>query len=233
MFRVEVITLVPTLWPPLLSAESGLVGRAFAEGLAKFHIRNLREYGKGKHQQVDDTPCGGGAGMVLMVEPLAQAISAARQNTPWPVIALTPRGKPFLQRDAQELAHGEGMVLVCGRYEGFDERVYHFVDREYSVGDFVLSSGDPAAWCCIEAVVRLLPGVLGNERSLDEESFSAGLLEYPHYTRPIDYQGLQVPEVLLSGNHAAIAAWRRAQSLELTAQRRADLLGVGRRFPFP
>lgn len=225
-FAVEMITLVPELWPVLLGRSSGLVGRAFAEGVVDLRVRDLRTYGKGVHQQVDDAPFGGGAGMVLMVEPLHRAIADARQRTPGPVIMLGPRGERFNQSVAQRLAAGPGMTLICGRYEGVDERVYQYVDHTVSIGDFVLSAGDPAAWSIVDAVVRLQPGVLGNPASLAEESFStvgAGGLEYPQYTRPAVYEGREVPEVLRSGDHRAIAAWRHGEAQRLTSLLRPDL----------
>ncbi len=223
-FRVEIITLVPDLWAAVLGPDSGLVGRAFHEGRAELAVRDLRRYGRGKHQQVDDAPFGGGAGMVLRVEPLHRAMLDARAGTPGPVILLTPRGQRFDQPLARELASGPGMILVCGRYEGLDERVRRYADVQLSIGDYVLSAGDPAAWSLVDAVTRLRPGVLGNPASLDEESFAAGLLEYPQYTRPAEYDGAAVPEVLRSGDHGAVAAWRREQAEELTARLRPDLL---------
>jgi tRNA (guanine37-N1)-methyltransferase len=218
-FTVEVITLVPQLWPRMLAADTGLVGRAFAGGQVSLHVRDLRDFGKGPHRQVDDSPFGGGAGMVLAVEPLHRAIEAARARTPGPVILLTPRGKRFAQSDAQLLAAGPGMTLICGRYEGMDERVRAYVDVELSLGDFVLSAGDPAAFAMVDATVRLRAGVLGNPASLLEESFAAGNLEYPQYTRPAIYAGQAVPAVLRGGNHAAVARWRQTQAAAATAAR--------------
>lgn len=223
-FGVEVITLVPEVWPILASERAGLVGRAFVDGLVRLNVRNLKDYGRGKHRQVDDSPFGGGAGMVLAVPPLHEAIVAARESTPGPVILMGPRGERFSQEVARALAAGPGVTLVCGRYEGVDERVRRYIDREVSVGDYVLSAGDPAAWCIVDAVVRLLPGVLGNATSTEDESFSAGLLEYPHYTRPVSYDGVDVPDVLRSGDHKKIAAWRRDEALRLTRALRPDLV---------
>ncbi len=225
---VEVITLVPELWPILLGEGAGLVGKAFAAGgAAQLHVRNLRDYGKGVHHAVDDSPFGGGAGMVLCVGPLHRAINDARARNPGPVILLSPRGQRFDQAVARELAAGPGMTLICGRYEGYDERLRRYVDRELSLGDYVLSAGDPAAWAVIDAVVRLRPGVLGNPDSTREESFAeaAPLLEYPQYTRPAEYDGVGVPDVLRSGNHAAVAKWRQEQARLVTAKGRPDLLG--------
>ncbi|HSI04604.1 MAG: tRNA (guanosine(37)-N1)-methyltransferase TrmD [Myxococcota bacterium] len=223
-FGLEVITLVPEVWATLTSERAGLTGRAFVDGEARVTIRNLKEYGHGKHRQVDDAPFGGGAGMVLAVPPLHAAILDARTATPGPVILMGPRGERFSQAMARELANGPGMTLVCGRYEGVDERVRRYVDREVSVGDYVLSAGDPAAWSIVDAVVRLLPGVLGNASSIEDESFSAGLLEYPQYTRPVSFEGVDVPEILRSGDHRKIAAWRREQARALTEKHRPDLL---------
>ncbi len=223
-YRIEVITLMPELWPPLLSEAAGVSGRAVAEGRVDVEIANLRDFGTGRHLQVDDTPFGGGAGMVLQVGPLHRAIERARARTPGPVLLLSPRGEPFCQDRAQALADGPGFTLVCGRYEGFDERVRHYVNGELSVGDFVLTGGDPAAWCVLDACIRLRPGVLGNAESAPDESFSRGGLEHPHYTRPAVYEGMEVPEVLRSGDHARIRAWREAQAQAITAARRPDLL---------
>lgn len=222
-FEIEIITLVPELWPQLLGSASGLVGRAFSENRAILRVRDLREYGRGVHRQVDDAPFGGGAGMVLKVEPLHQAITAARARTAGPVLLLDPRGKPFDQAMARQLASGPGMTLVCGRFEGVDERVRSYVDGEISIGDFVLSAGDPAAWCVADAVMRLVPGILGNAASIEEESFSHNRLEYPQYTRPAEYEGRSVPDVLRSGDHAAVAKWRAAEAQRLTAALRPDL----------
>lgn len=226
MFHAQVISLVPQLWSSLLGPASGLVGKAFAQGVAaRLDVIDLRDYGKGVHRKVDDSPFGGGAGMVLQVEPLHRAIQEAKERSNAPVALLSPRGRRFDQSMARQLAQGEGLTVICGRYEGVDERVRNYVDLDLSIGDMVLSAGDPAAWCMIDAVVRLVPGVLGNASSIEEESFSSGRLEYPHYTRPSVYEGESVPEVLLSGNHAAIRAWRRGQEDELTRLLRPDLRG--------
>jgi tRNA (guanine37-N1)-methyltransferase len=225
-YAVEVVTLVPSLWTAMLAPDTGLVGRAFQTGVADLRLRDLRDYGKGPHRQVDDSPFGGGAGMVLCVEPLHRAIVDARARTQGPVVLLDPGGVPFNQTRAQALAQEPGMTLLCGRYEGFDARVRRYVDMELSVGDFVLSAGDPAGFCLVDAVVRLLPGVLGNPASLHEESFAQNLLEYPQFTRPAEYDGAVVPEVLRSGDHAAVLAWRRQEAMRLTRERRPDLGGA-------
>ena len=214
-FCIEVITLVPEIWPVILGRASGLVGRAFEEqeDTLRLLVHDLRDHGVGKHRQVDDTPYGGGPGMLLQIEPLHQAITLAKSRTPGPVIMLAPDGEPFTQAHAQELADGPGFTVLCGRYEGFDARVNHFVDRRYALGQAVLSAGDPAAWCMIDATVRLRPGILGNPASLQEESFGANLAgEYPQYSRPAVYKGYEVPEVLRSGDHGKIRAWRDAHS---------------------
>lgn len=223
-FGVEIITLVPDMWPAMVGPQTGLTGRAFAEGVAELRVRDVRAYGKGPHRQVDDAPFGGGAGMVLCVEPLHRAIEDARARTAGPVLMLTPRGRRFDQSVARQLSCGPGMTLVCGRYEGFDERIRRYVDMEVSLGDFVLTAGDPAALSVIDATVRLLPGVLGNPESLSEESYSGVGLEYPQYTRPAEYDGVAVPAVLRSGDHGAVAAWRRDAAHQITAHHRPDLL---------
>ncbi len=225
-FSLEVITLVPELWPAMLAAHTGLVGRAFCEGRAQVQVSELRDFGKGAHRQVDDAPFGGGAGMVLTAPPLQHAIARARARTPGPVILLSPRGSPFVQATAQRLSAGPGMTLICGRFEGVDERVRALVDEDISLGDFVLSCGDPAAYAMVDAVVRLLPGVLGNPASLQEESFGSGLLEYPHYTRPALFDGQEVPPVLRSGDHHKVAAWRQKEARRLTLLHRPDLAGA-------
>ncbi|MDP7040724.1 MAG: tRNA (guanosine(37)-N1)-methyltransferase TrmD [Myxococcota bacterium] len=224
IFRTEVITLAPDIWPVLLGSDSGLVGRAFADKTLDLHVRDLRDYGKGVHKKVDDAPFGGGAGMVLMVEPLHRAVTDARASTPGPVILLDPRGAPFTQKKAKSLSQGPGMTLICGRYEGVDQRIFSHVDEVLCVGDFVLSAGDPAAWCVVDAVCRLQEGVLGNRASLQEESFQENLLEYPQFTRPETYEGMPVPEVLRSGDHGAIEAWRQEQRRKLTHRCRPDLI---------
>ncbi len=211
-----------------------MVGRSKSESVASFELVDLRSFGLGKHKSVDDTPYGGGSGMVLRVEPIVAALDevdarAALVDAPRAHrILLTPQGAPFKQSHARRLSALAHIAFVCGRYEGFDERVRGFVDEELSLGDFVLTGGEIAAMAMIEATVRLLPGVLGNDASQLSESHSEALeggLEYPQYTRPAEFRGMSVPEVLTSGNHARIDAWRREQSLERTRHRRPDLAG--------
>lgn len=223
-FELHIITLAPDIWPVILGEGSGLVGRACASGKVALKVWDLREFGQGTHRKVDDTPYGGGAGMILKVDTLHACLQAVRKQTPAPAYLLGPRGRPLAQAAVQDWSKGPGLVLVCGRYEGVDERIREFLDGEICVGDAVLSAGDPAAWCVADAVIRLLPGVLGNSVSTEEESFAQGLLEYPHYTRPVEYQGRKVPEVLMSGDHGAIRSWRQAQAKALTQSLRPDLL---------
>ncbi len=220
--RIDVITLFPSVFPGPL-AES-IPGRALARGLAELHAHDLREWGLGKHRSVDDTPYGGGAGMVLRPEPVAEALAAvAPAGSGGFRILLDPGGEPFRQARAQDLAEQAHLVFVCPRYEGIDDRVRALVDLELSVGDFVLSGGEIAALAVIDAVLRLLPGAI-DEASTAEESFSHGLLEYPQWTRPPEFQGQAVPEILMSGNHGAVAAWRQEQALARTRRKRPDLV---------
>lgn len=205
------------------------MARAQAAGLADLRVMDIREYAPGKHRQCDDSPYGGGAGMLMKVNVVDAAIQAARGDGPEhgtqpKVILMSPAGRPLTQALAQELSQEEHLILVCGHYEGIDARIEALVDDEISIGDFVLTGGELAALVIVDAVVRLRPGVLGNSASPEEESFSEGLLEYPQYTRPRSYKGQDVPEVLLSGNHARIDAWREQQSVERTRARRPDLL---------
>ncbi len=227
-FQIELLTLFPRMVEGPL-AES-LLGKAQERGLLSVQVTDIREFAEGRHRVTDDAPYGGGAGMVMKPEPLVGAIEAARSRSPAnPVLLLSPQGRRFEQRWALELSRGPGLTLVCGRYEGIDERVCDFVDGELSLGDFVLSGGEFAALAAIDAVARLRPGVLGNEESVRSESFEEGLLEYPHYTRPPEFRGRCVPAVLLSGNHGEIEQWRREQSLDRTRRRRPDLLARGDR----
>lgn len=223
-WRASVLTLFPEMFPGPLGVS--LVGQALDAGVWSLATHQIREFGLGRHRQVDDTPAGGGAGMVLRADVLGAALDAAREaNQDAPLIYLSPRGRPFDQAMAKDLAAGPGVVLLAGRFEGVDERV--IAGRgliEVSLGDYVLSGGELAAMVLIDACVRLLPGVLGAADSLAHESFEGGLLEYPQYTRPREWEGLSIPDVLLSGDHKAIAAWRRAEAERLTAERRPDLL---------
>lgn len=222
--RIDVITLFPD-WIDGLR-QLGLTGRALSDGQVALHCWNPRDYAQGVHRSVDDRPYGGGPGMVMRPEPLAKAIEAARgDQTGVRVGCLSPQGRRLDQEAVRELAQRDRLILVCGRYEGIDERVMEtLVDEEWSIGDFVLSGGEPAAAAMIDAIVRLLPGVLGHELSAEQDSFSDGLLDCPHYTRPESWRGQDVPAVLLSGDHARIERWRRAQAIERTRQRRPDLL---------
>jgi tRNA (guanine37-N1)-methyltransferase len=222
---VEVAVL--TLFPRMVAgpvAES-LLGKAQEKGLLRVRVVDIRDYAQGKHRITDDVPYGGGAGMVMKPEPLVAAIEASREALPGArVVLLTPQGARFDQRKAEQFAPIDRLILVCGRYEGIDERVLPYVDEELSLGDFVLQGGEVAALAVIEAVARLVPGVLGNEESARSESFASEmLLEGPHYTRPPEFRGKAVPEALLSGDHARIARWRRRQALLRTRERRPDL----------
>jgi tRNA (guanine37-N1)-methyltransferase len=223
--RFYVVTIFPGLFPGPLA--EGVTGRAIAAGKAEIVSVNLRDFTDDRHQTVDDTPYGGGPGMVLKPDPLFRAVEWARreEGEEIPVILLTPKGEPFGQKRARELAGGRAWVLVCGRYRGVDQRFREgLVDLEISVGDFVLSGGEIPALALMDAVIRLVPGVLGNEDSAEEDSFSAGMLGAPDYTKPPEYRGMRVPDILLSGDHARIAAWRAERALEETRRRRPDLL---------
>jgi len=218
---IEVLTLFPEMFPGPLSA--GVTGRGLASGLVTLRVHNLRDYTHDRHRQVDDVPYGGGAGMVLKPEPIFEAVRA--RTGKGPVILLTPQGKLLNQAVVRELASHDDLYLICGRYEGVDERVAtHLVDREISIGDYVLTGGELPAMVLIDAISRLVTGVLGSEESPRDESFDQHLLEYPHYTRPAEFEGHPVPEVLRSGHHAEIERWRRAQAAERTRRRRPDLL---------
>ena len=216
--RFDVVTVFPEIFEPVFRA--GVVGRAIARGLLELHAHDLREHTHDRHRQVDDIPYGGGPGMVLKPEPLFEAIEAIRGENRGPVILMEPWGEPFTQQLARELVAEPGLVIVCGRYEGIDDRVReNLADREISIGDYVLSGGELPAMVVIDAVSRLVPGVLGDEESLTGDSFSADLLGHPQYTRPAEFRGLRVPEVLLSGNHREIEAWRQAQARRRTLAR--------------
>ncbi|MRX51522.1 tRNA (guanosine(37)-N1)-methyltransferase TrmD [Paracoccus sp. S-4012] len=219
-WRAEVVTLFPEAFPGVLGLS--LTGKALRDGLWSLRTIGLRDFGIGRHRNVDDTPAGGGAGMVMRADVMADALGGATPGLP--VIYLSPRGRPFTQGRARALADGSGAVLVCGRFEGLDQRVIdaHGIE-EVSIGDYVLTGGELAAQVLLDATVRLIPRVLGNRESLAEESFSHGLLEHPQYTKPALWDGRAIPEVLLSGNHAAIARWRQDEAERLTKERRPDL----------
>lgn len=218
---VRVLTIFPEMFPGPLG--ESLAGKAAADGLWSLRTVNIRDFAPDRHATVDDSPFGGGPGMVMRPDVVHAALESVA-GAPGPVVYLTPRGRPLDQETVRGLARGAGMTVLCGRYEGVDERVLeaHAV-VEISLGDFVLSGGEPAAIALIDACVRLLPGVMSAEASLEEESFQAGLLEYPHYTRPAEWRGRRVPEVLLSGHHEKIRAWRREQAERVTRERRPDL----------
>ena len=226
-WEARIITLFPGAFPGVLG--ESLTGKALAEGLWRLDTIDLRRFGQGKHRNVDDTPAGGGAGMVLRADVLAGAIDAASEGVAqdrarWPLIYLSPRGRPFDQATARRLAACDGVTLICGRFEGVDERVLEdYRIEEISLGDFVMTGGEIAAQAILDAAVRLRPGVLGNVASTEEESFSHGLLEHPHYTRPAVWRGHEIPPVLTSGNHGAVDQWRRDQAERITRARRPDL----------
>jgi len=222
--KVDILTLFPNMFSSPL--RESILGKAIEKGLLQIQTLNVRDFTLDKHQVVDDAPYGGGQGMVMKVEPIARAIESVKsQNRSAWIIYLTPQGKPFDQDLARRLSTRPHLVLLCGRYEGVDERARDlFVDEEISIGDYVLTGGELAAMVLIDAVSRFIPGVLGSDRSAEEDSFFNSLLEYPQYTRPVDFRGSRVPEVLLSGNHAAISVWRRREAIRRTSLRRPDLL---------
>jgi tRNA (guanine37-N1)-methyltransferase len=226
-WRARVITLFPEAFPGTLGLS--LTGKALEMGLWSLETIALRSFGEGRHRNVDDTPAGGGAGMVLRPDVVDRALTEASVGTPverarWPVVYLSPRGAPFTQAMAQRWSEAEGLTLLCGRFEGVDQRVIdHWGIEEVSLGDFVLTGGEIAAQALIDATVRLIPRVLGNQVSTEEESFSGGLLEFPQFTKPPVWEGRAIPEVLLSGHHAKIADWRRGMAERLTKERRPDL----------
>jgi tRNA (guanine37-N1)-methyltransferase len=228
--QFEVFTLLPEVFPPYL--ESSILQRARQRGLIDVRIHNIRDYTHDRHHTTDDTPYGGGGGMVMKPEPVFEAVesvlgisSSPAQPTPFPVILLTPQGRVFTQRVAEELSRHERIALLCGRYEGVDERIReHLVTDEISVGDYVLTGGELPALMMIDAISRLLPGVLGDPTGAEDDSHSMGLLEYPHYTRPPEFRGWKVPDILLSGDHAKIEKWRREQALQRTLHKRPDMI---------
>ena len=219
-WRASILTLFPDMFPGPLG--QSLAGRAMESGIWSLQAVNIRDFATDRHRTVDDTPFGGGAGMVMRPDIVDAAVASVDDGRP--LLCLTPRGRRFTQADARRLAEGDGVVMLCGRYEGIDQRVIDARGmEEVSLGDFVLSGGDLAAMAMLDSAVRLLPGVLRAAASAEEESFSAGLLEYPHFTRPAEWRGRAVPPVLVSGNHGAVAAWRRTESERVTRERRPDL----------
>ncbi|MGY5804073.1 tRNA (guanosine(37)-N1)-methyltransferase TrmD [Rhizobium sp. LEGMi12c] len=222
-FRATILTLYPEMFPGHLG--SSLAGKAMERGQWSLDTVQIRDFTTDKHRTVDDTPAGGGAGMVLKPDVLARAIDHASENDSRPRLLMSPRGKPLTQKRVRELADGDGVIIVCGRFEGVDQRVIDGRDlEEVSIGDYILSGGEPAALILLDAIVRILPGVMGNDLSGLHESFESGLLEHPHYTRPQIWEGREIPAILTSGNHAAIAKWQREQAEQLTRERRPDLL---------
>ena len=221
--RIDVFTCLPQLLEPVLSGS--LLGKAREAGVLDVRVHDLRDYTTDRHRSVDDTPFGGGPGMVLAPEPIFRAVESV--DPPRPLFLLAPGGRRFDQAMASELAAGAGFSLLCGRYEGVDERVReHLAEDELSIGDFVLAGGEAAAFVVVEAVTRLVPGVMGNEESAEDESFRDGLLEYPQYTRPAEFRGWEVPEILRSGDHGRVERWRRALALARTVERRSDLVAA-------
>lgn len=221
--RIDIITLFPDMFKGPF--DMSMLWKAQDRGLAQIHLHDLREFGLGSRRTVDDTTYGGGDGMLLKPEPVVAAIEAAKKDNPDAVVViLSPQGKRFTQALAEEYATKSGLILVAGHYEGFDERIMKYADIELSVGDYVLTGGELPAMTVVDAVVRLIPGVLGGEQSAHVESFSDGLLEYPQYTRPVEFRGDMVPEVLQNGNHGEIERWRREQALAKTKRNRPDLL---------
>jgi tRNA (guanine37-N1)-methyltransferase len=221
--RIDVLTLFPEMFQGVF--DSGIMKRAVEQKLVTIGVHNIRDYTRDKHHTADDYPYGGGAGMVLKPEPIFEAVEAIDKKEGTPIILLSPQGRLFRQRVAEELAQHSQLVLICGHYEGVDERVReHLATEEISIGDYVLSGGELAAMVVMESVFRLVPGVLGSEESPLDDSHVGGLLEYPQYTRPPEYRGWPVPEVLLSGNHAQIKSWRRQQAIRRTLEKRPELL---------
>jgi tRNA (guanine37-N1)-methyltransferase len=221
--KIAIVTLFPNMFEPILG--SSMMWKAQKEDFVEFEVVDLRKYGLGPRSQVDDTPYGGGAGMVLKPEPVYEAVDALKSKMAnAKVIMTTPRGVAFNQTSAKKLSKLDNIIILCGHYEGFDERIMELVDAEISVGDYVLTGGELPAMTIADAIVRLIPGVLGGSQSQHDESFSQGLLEYPQYTRPEEYRGIKVPEVLLSGNHSKIHIWRKSEAVKKTRKNRPDLL---------
>ncbi len=222
-FRATILTLYPEMFPGHLGAS--LAGKAMERGQWALDTVQIRDFATDKHRTIDDTPAGGGAGMVLKPDVLARAIDHASENDNRPRLLMSPRGKPLTQKRVRELAAGDGVIIVCGRFEGVDQRVIDGRNlEEVSIGDYILSGGEPAALILLDAIVRILPGVMGNDLSGVHESFEGGLLEHPHYTRPQVWEDREIPAVLTSGNHGAIAKWQRQEAEKLTKERRPDLL---------
>lgn len=219
--NIHYLTLFPEMYEGVLN--TSILKRAKEKGIVDYHLINFRDYSESKHNKVDDYPYGGGAGMVLKPEPVFNAMDALDLKKPR-VILMCPQGRPFDQKTAESLSEEEDIVFICGHYEGYDERIRTLVTDEVSIGDYVLTGGELASMTMTDAVVRLIPGVLSREESHQEDSFSTGMLEHPHYTRPREYRGMEVPEVLLNGNHKLIEEWRHEQSLKRTRERRPDLL---------
>lgn len=223
LMRIDIFSIFPEMFEGPFGAS--IIKRARERGLVTIHTHNIRDWATDKHQMTDDTPYGGGGGMVMKPEPIFAAVEEVRGDDPCPTILLSPQGRVFTQNIAHEIAQHERIALICGRYEGVDERVrQHLVTDELSIGDYVLSGGEPAAIVVVDAIVRLLPGALGYEFSAADDSHATGILEGPHYTRPLEFRGWSVPEILWSGHHAKVAEWRRQQALLRTLQRRPDLL---------
>ena len=221
--QIEILTLFPEMFRGVFG--TSMLGRAHASGLLNIRTHNIRDYADNKHRKTDDYPFGGGAGMVMMAQPIYDCMAAVQGNEPARRILLTPRGRLLTTQRARELAKEERLILLCGHYEGVDERVNAIIDEELSIGDYVLTGGELPAMVLVDCVARFVPGVLGSEQSAEDESHTDGLLEYPQYTRPADFRGMKVPEILQNGHHAKIAAWRHEQALLKTKQMRPELLG--------
>ncbi len=219
--RIDVLTLFPEMIQPVIS--QSIIGRAIMEKKLTVNVIDFRAYSTDKHRKVDDYPYGGGAGMVLKVEPVVRALRAIDHHESALKLLMTPQGKRYEQSDAKRFSASSHVIILCGHYEGFDERIREYFDEEISIGDFVMTGGEVAALAVIDSTIRLIPGILNKQASYEEDSFTDGLLEYPHYTRPREFEGKAVPEVLLSGDHAAIRAWRDMQAHKRTSTRRPDL----------